>query len=120
MDPTRTPLDVIRIANPCPVSWDSMNGDARTRFCAHCQRDVHDLTTMTQAEANDLICASAGELCVRFARTPEGKVMTLEYAPRPRGHGRARKWLSAAALTAFLAGCGQLLWHRRQPPPPRY
>jgi hypothetical protein len=117
MTSATTPLPVIRVEQPCHESWDRMAGDERTRFCAHCQRHVHNLSGMREAEVADLICRSAGELCVRFQPAHDGRVMTLEYAPR-RGRMSTRRWLIAGALAALAAGCGNLLWHRRQPPPP--
>src|SRR3712207_667528 len=80
-----TPLDVIEVKEPCHASWESMRGDGRVRFCQGCGKLVHNLSAMSREEAAALVggCAAAGELCVRFARSPDGGVATLEYRPAP-------------------------------------
>ena len=96
-------LDVIQVKQPCPASWDAMRGDERTRFCEGCGRYVSNLSAMTRAEAAQLLegCASAGRMCVRFERSPDGKVQTLDYL-RPLGR-RGRGWRFWTALGACLA-----------------
>ena len=42
--PTVDALDAITIPVPCPVAWDTMHGDDRTRFCDQCQQSVHDVS----------------------------------------------------------------------------
>lgn len=67
-----------------------MRGDDRVRFCAHCQRHVHDLSAMTEDEATRLICDQAGELCVRYSRDAKGRTATLQY--QSAGEGTKRGW----------------------------
>ncbi|HEY8079184.1 MAG TPA: hypothetical protein VIF62_33865 [Labilithrix sp.] len=52
-----------RIRQPCPVKWEDLVGDAKTRFCAVCNKNVHDLGGMTREEAIEL--AASGRACVR-------------------------------------------------------
>lgn len=52
-------LDRARIASPCPVRWEEMVGDERTRFCARCSKTVYNLSEMTRLEAEALLLASA-------------------------------------------------------------
>ena len=40
-------LEQFTISNPCPMSWDDMDGDSRTRFCTACAKHVHDLSAVT-------------------------------------------------------------------------
>lgn len=68
----------ITVARPCPVSWESMSGDERVRFCALCERCVYDLSAMKLGEAQDLIQDLEGDLCVRFYERPDGTVMTSD------------------------------------------
>src|SRR4051812_11443726 len=112
MTSASTPLPVIDVAKPCQQSWDAMAGDERTRFCAHCNRHVHNLSAMRETEVADLLCRSAGDLCVRFQPAPDGRVKTLDYAPL-RGRMSTRRWLIVGTLAAVAAGCGNLFWHRR-------
>ena len=117
MDRTTFNLNVIEVVEPCPAPWDEMNGDAQARFCAHCQRHVHDLSAMTRADAVDLICRNAGNLCVRFARAEDGAIKTLDYAPASRGWN-LKRWLCLSALLGIAVGAGNYLWGRAKPQPP--
>ena len=103
MDGQAISLDVIQVNQPCPASWESMRGDDRMRFCEGCGRYVSNLSAMTRAEAAQLLegCASAGRLCVRFERSADGMVQTLDYRHPPRRTGRG--WRFWTALGACLA-----------------
>jgi hypothetical protein len=114
MSHAATPLPVIEVQSPCPADWDAMPGDDRARFCAHCQRHVHDLSAMRSDEVADLICRTAGSLCVRFEREADGQVKTLDYAPR-RGWRMRYRWLVVGVLAALGAGIGRGAWQRHQP-----
>ena len=117
-----TPLPVIEVQSPCPVDWDAMHrdravgADDRARFCAHCQRHVHDLSTMRSDEVVDLICRSAGRLCVRFEQTADGAVKTLDYAPKRHGWRGRYKWLAVGLLAAIGAGGARSAWQRQHQP----
>ena len=103
---TRRALDVIQVNRPCSKAWDEMPGDQQRRFCAHCQKHVHDLSSMSIDEAERLVCASAGNLCVRFARDPEtGQVITLDYRPKPTT-SRRRALLTIASILSALGFTG--------------
>lgn len=104
-------LDSITIAVSCPVSWDAMHGDRRTRFCNSCQQDVHDVSELTTAEAVQLLSGGAKPPCLRVYRRQDGRVMTADCLTRRE---RAWKWLRrysapAAALFAlvFWVGCSK-------------
>ncbi len=106
--PTIDALDSITIPVACPVPWDAMRGDHRTRFCDKCSQNVHDVSELTRAEAVQLI--SGDKLpCLRIYRRPDGRIMTADCATKRE---RVWKWLDrrsawAAALFAvvFMAGC---------------
>ena len=120
MKPSKTPLPVIKVdvATPCTMSWDAMKPaqDGR-RFCEHCQRHVHDLSTMRGTEVEDLICKSAGSLCVRYEQLPGGAVKTLEYNDR-RGEGlRTRRWLLVGVIVSLMGGVANAMWRSRQVAP---
>ena len=50
----------------CPKSWDAMTGDESTRFCSHCQKEVHNLAALTPAERLTLLSSPAASLCSRY------------------------------------------------------
>jgi hypothetical protein len=112
----RISLEVLSVASPCEAPWESMAGDERSRYCDHCQKQVHNLSAMPREEAERLVCEAAGSLCVRYARDESGRVMTLDYEPLPRR--RKRQWwvasLSAGGVAAAIAAA---LWGWASPKP---
>jgi hypothetical protein len=90
-----------------------MTGDDKARFCKSCRKNVYNLTLMTRHEAEALIQAKEGNLCVRFARRADGTVITNDCpvgAAAPQNIWRpwlfARQFAAAtlAALAAFVTG----------------
>src|SRR5579872_1223747 len=82
-------LQNIRIASPCPASWEQMAGDERVRHCSECKLNVYNLSAMTRVEAEELLQRREGRLCVRYYRRKDGTILTQDC---PRG-------LRAAAQT---------------------
>jgi hypothetical protein len=112
-------LEVLRIENPCPADWEQMTGTAQKRFCQGCQKHVHNLSAMTTDEAERLVCQSAGELCIRYAYTASGDVITVDYAEDDRREPRKRDWrfwTGIGLAGAFLCGCLQAFWPGRSSP----
>jgi hypothetical protein len=107
--PTLDVLNSVSIPNHCPVPWEEMEGDSRTRHCIQCSQRVHDLSELTANEAVELLSNSGGHPCVRLYQRPDGRVMTSDCMTKRE---RVWKWMSrrsawAAALFAlvFLSGC---------------
>ncbi|MBI3273114.1 MAG: hypothetical protein HYZ53_29260 [Planctomycetes bacterium] len=104
-------LDGIRIASPCKVSWASMTGDDRTRFCQQCRLNVYNLEGMTRDEARTLIEKREGRLCVRFFRRADG---TILFRDCPVGLRAIRRRLAllggavAAALSCLVGAVAGL------------
>jgi hypothetical protein len=96
------PLELLEIADPCPVDWDALAGDQRRRFCPRCGLDVHNLSAMTRKEASRLVEERTGRLCVRFARMPGGRVETLDYSDERPPDPRRRRFLIALASLGGL------------------
>lgn len=72
-------LDSIDVPKPCDASWDKMlGGGDKKRFCMSCKKDVYNLSGMPRREARKLVATSAGKICVRYARLPNGKVLTTD------------------------------------------
>jgi hypothetical protein len=83
---------LLPIARPCSESFAAMPGDENKRFCASCDKHVHDISAGTEAEARALFAASrSAKVCVRFSKDSAGNV-------------RFRGAAIAAALS--LAACG--------------
>jgi hypothetical protein len=96
-------LDRIRVASPCPVSWYNMAGDERVRHCSHCNQHVFNLSDMSRDEAEALIRANHGGLCVRYYQRADGTVMTSDC---PEARRRKHRLVAAMALglSTFLLG----------------
>jgi hypothetical protein len=114
MNQPRIPLEVLRIEEPCTADWNAMAGDDRRRFCGGCKKFVHNLSAMSRVEAEQLICASAGELCVRLTRTADGIPVTVEYEASLRNHPRRGWpfWTGLGLVGALVAGVAQAVTGR--------
>ena len=79
----------IPIQEPCHENWDSMCGSDQKRFCDSCDKNVHNLSEMTENQARDLL-KEEESLCIR-------------YRTHRSGHIRFRKALPLIALLSV--GC---------------
>jgi hypothetical protein len=86
------------IVRPCDRDWDSMPGDERRRHCANCDRDVLNLSALTESEAAGLLAETRGPVCVRYRSDAASGEIAFRPA-RPRGLARHAR---AAALAAAL------------------
>ena len=109
-------LDRLRVASPCDSSWGAMEGDARRRHCAQCDRPVYDFSRLTPREIAGVLEANRGSLCARLTRDGAGRLVTLPAlavsAADPQLSRRLPS-LGAALVTAVLglaaAGCADQL-----------
>jgi hypothetical protein len=102
-------LDNLRVAAPCPASWDRMYGNDRVRFCGECQLNVYNLSEMSRADAERLIAHSEGRLCVRYYRRRDGSIITQNCPVGLRAIKRRLSRVATAVATSvlsFLAGIG--------------
>jgi len=104
-----SPLDNVRVAAPCNANWDAMIGNDRSRFCAQCNLNVYNLSSMTRSEAESFVAGREGRLCVRFYRRADGSILTENCPVGLRALRRRFSSLSkaiASAVLSFLAGLG--------------
>ncbi len=103
------PLNKVKVAAPCKAEWEKMIGNARVRFCGQCNLNVYNLSEMTRAQAESLIAANEGRLCVRFYRRRDGSIITQDC---PVGLQAIKRRVSyalkavAAATFTFLTAIG--------------
>jgi hypothetical protein len=90
-------LEGLRIAAPCEVSWDAMEGNGRVRHCNQCDKQVFNVSAMSRADAEVLIRERVGDVCVRLYQREDGTILTSDC---PVG---VRRRLSARALMSFAA-----------------
>jgi hypothetical protein len=100
---TKSPLQNLKVANPCPVSWREMEGGDQVRYCGHCRLNVYNLSDMSTSEAEELIRSREGRLCVRFYQRTDGRVMTKD-CPKGLLAARAKLARSLAVMAGLLLG----------------
>ncbi len=98
-------LNDLRIASPCPATWDAMQGDARVRFCDSCSKRVYNISSLTAEAAVALIRESEGRLCVRLYRRKDGTVLTADCPVGLRSSVRRRLM---RVLTAGVVACAMV------------
>lgn len=96
-------LSQVRIASPCSARWEDMTGDERTRRCAQCDLDVHNLSAMTADEAETFLRekVGTGRVCARMFRRADGTILTRDC---PVGLALWRKRAAWAAGRVAAAG----------------
>ena len=95
-------LGQLRVATPCTADWSQMTGDDRTRHCGECQKNVYNLSGMTQDEAEALLIERNGDLCVRYYQRHDGTILLADCEVGVGRRLRRRK--IAAGAAALLAG----------------
>ncbi len=95
-------IDGIRIATPCSVSWEQMEGDERMRHCAVCSLNVYNFADMTRDEVRALLAGREGRVCARLYRRADGTVLTRDCPTGLRALRRRASRAAAAAVAALL------------------
>lgn len=96
------PLNNLKIASPCPTSWEGMYGSDKVRFCGECKLNVYNLSGMTKEAAENLLQNTEGRLCVRYFRRADGTVLTQDCPVGWRAVKKRVTNLAAAACTLVL------------------
>jgi hypothetical protein len=101
-------LEDLRIAAPCKASWDDMVGDDHVRFCGHCEKNVYNLSSLPREEAEALLAARSGKMCVRLFKRADGTVLTNDcpVGVRKRRRRRAAFGAVGAGLMAAASAAG--------------
>ncbi len=92
-------LDLVEIAIPCEVPWDSMPGDEQVRHCGQCRQNVYNVASLTRAEAVRLVGARA---CLRIYRRPDNTVLTSDCRERLRAARKKGALIFAGTLLIVL------------------
>jgi hypothetical protein len=107
-------LQNVQIASPCHARWEEMSGDERTRRCAECNLSVHNLSAMTQQEAEALLRpyfddsgSPQGRICARIYRRSDGTVLTADCpvgaaAVRDKARRAAARVVAALGITSLI------------------
>ena len=92
----------LQIGTPCPKRWNTMQGDAKRRFCGHCQLHVHNLSAMSARERKRFIATSGGHACIAYELRPDGSMVTPSRWSRLLLPFQRLRASIAALLAAFL------------------
>lgn len=92
----------LRIAKPCDQTWTAMRGDDRVRHCSRCDKNVYNVSEMTEAEVEALIQRTEGRFCARLYRRTDNRVMTKD-CPRGVAAVRRKRALALTAMGATMA-----------------
>lgn len=93
-------IDRLRIATPCPTTWDQMTGDNRIRFCDLCRLNVYNVSELSQVETQELMASSEERLCARLFRRADGTILTKDC---PVGLRALRRRVATRAAAIFAA-----------------
>jgi hypothetical protein len=101
-------LDDVHIAAPCKASWEQMVGDEHVRFCGQCEKNVYNLSSLPREEAEALLAAKEGNMCVRLYRRADGTVLTSDcpVGVKKRRRRRAALAVVGGGLMAAVAAIG--------------
>jgi hypothetical protein len=105
-------LSRVDVATPCRADWESMSGDDKKRFCSLCKLHVHNLSAMSEGEAEAFVRqaeverAGGGRVCVRFYRRADGTVLTQDCPVGVAARVRRRVVAVRGALVALVAMVG--------------
>lgn len=110
-------LDSVGVASPCTQSWESMTGDERTRHCAACRLNVHNLSGMTRRDAEAFLqtviehkaADPAARVCVRFFRRHDGTILTQD-CPVGLAAIRRRARIALARTAACIGAAVATAW----------
>lgn len=104
-------LERMRIASPCPMSWEKMSGDREVRFCDQCQLHVYNISEMTRERVEELLTVKEGRICARLYRRADGTVLTKDCPVGLRAIRRRLGRIAGAALTTLVSLAASVLGH---------
>jgi hypothetical protein len=105
-------VGVVRAATTCNEAWDTLPGDACTRRCNRCPKNVHDIDAMTVAQVEDLAAAVEAQGdgstdWVRFSRRGDGRLIAGDC---PIGVARRKDRKRNTRIAGVVAGVLFLLF----------
>jgi hypothetical protein len=92
----------LRVSSPCPMSWESLKGDDRVRYCGKCSLHVYNLAEMSDEEVERVVRKTEGRLCGRLYLRGD-RTATARNCPESRIRKKARILLAAGTLLLLAA-----------------
>lgn len=102
-------LGSVKVASPCPMSWNDLQGDDNKRHCSQCNLHVYKVSAMTTAEAVALFQKVRSErVCAQLFHRLDGTVMTKD-CPSAWAVGLSEAVRRMGRPTGIVAGALVLL-----------
>lgn len=105
-------LDRLQLSFRCHADWDAMEGSEQKRFCTHCQKYVHNLSEMTQENAESFMASQSGS-CVRMIRRADGSTV-MKNCPKTT---KLRNFTAASGAAGIAASSAIVLSSCTEPEP---
>ncbi len=96
----------VTIHTPCDVEWSTLERRAKGRFCGHCNKLVHDLSSLSEREARKVLASVSETLCVRYLHDETGEIYFAERLVPPKRLTRGRAGALAIAAPLLIQACG--------------
>ena len=109
-------LDNLRVASPCPQSWDEMDGDERVRHCWRCDQDVYNLSELTREQAEALVFAREAPCARASTVAADGTILTSDCPPGRRRYLALRGLFGALVAAVLAIFCRALSWPKQAAP----
>ncbi len=95
-------LQELSLSYHCPKTFEELSGCGATRHCSQCQKQVTDLSSLTQEQALRFLAAAPSKTCVHYKASANGKVL---FKKVPATHWFLRfRGLVASLLAILLPG----------------
>jgi len=95
-------INKLRVASPCSVGWETMNGDERVRHCNSCKLNIYNIAEMTNLEIEDLITKRENRVCIRLYKRADGTVLTKDCPIGFRAYQKRVAHFASATLAVIL------------------
>ena len=90
-------LEEIKIANPCSEDWDLMEGNEKKKFCLICNKNVHNITGISEKEFQVLVKNNTDGLCVRKEKSVVKKKTGFSF----------KIWQFILGFSILFSGCSK-------------
>jgi hypothetical protein len=74
----------LNISKPCNQNWDEMQQDGEGSYCSHCQQQVIDFTSYSDAALYHYFEKKQGKVCGRFLSTQLQRHISMPPQPKSR------------------------------------
>jgi hypothetical protein len=85
----------------CPIDWNDLAGDSRSRFCEVCNKSIYNFSVLSEEERQQVIATGGSSLCISYL-AENGQAVDLHEEAIP-----SRRTALALAAAVALGACSQ-------------